>query len=204
MCLCDLKSFLNNELNSDIIKSWVQWHKSMQEKNIYGLSFLTLREPDKEEISNFVYRKQHRQTDGQEPTSTIIGPASDHYHSAASLLNRGEQEGGGGMPGGDFEDKRIFERLTVNLPVRFLDVSSNKEGVGKTEDISAKGLGFNTDEQLLPMTPLEMWVELPGKGESLYTRGEVVWSRVSGNKYRAGINLERADLLGMSRLLRVA
>ncbi|MFA5362766.1 MAG: PilZ domain-containing protein [Candidatus Omnitrophota bacterium] len=107
------------------------------------------------------------------------------------------------MPGGEFEDKRVFERVMVNLPVRFLDAGSNKEGVGRTENISAKGLGFYTDEQLLPMTPLEMWVELPDKGESLYTRGEVVWSRGSGNKYRAGVNLERADLMGMSRLLRV-
>ena len=108
------------------------------------------------------------------------------------------------MPGGDFEDKRIFERLSVNLPVRFLDVGSNKEGIGQTQDISAKGIGFYTDEQLLPMTPLEMWLEMPDKSEALYTRGEVIWSRISGNKYRAGINLEKADLMGMSRILRLA
>ncbi len=199
-----LKTHLNNAFDSDIIESWIQWHRFVHDGSIYGLSFLTLKEPDKEAISNFVCAKHGRPTEGQEPTSTFEDSTVRHLQSAVSLLNKGEQKGGRGMPGEDYEDKRIFERLAVNLPVRFLDVSSNKEGVGKTEDISAKGLGFYTDEPLLPMTPLEMWVDLPDKGESLYTRGEVVWSRLSGNKYRAGINLERADLMGMSRLLRLA
>ncbi|MDP2831428.1 MAG: hypothetical protein Q8O02_04200, partial [Candidatus Omnitrophota bacterium] len=52
-------------------------------------------------------------------------------------------------------------------------------------------------------TPLEIWLDVPGSTDPLYTRGQVVWTRLAGiTGYRSGIELERADLMGMSRLLR--
>ncbi|MCX7927233.1 MAG: PilZ domain-containing protein [Candidatus Omnitrophica bacterium] len=101
------------------------------------------------------------------------------------------------------EDKRIFARFPVNLSIRFLDLLTNQEGKAQAVDISAKGVGFTTDTALRAFTPLEMWIHVPDKGEPLYTRGEVVWSEMIGPQtYRTGVNLERADLMGMSRLLR--
>jgi hypothetical protein len=83
-------------------------------------------------------------------------------------------------------------------------VSENREGTGQTADISAKGIGLVADVELAPNTPLEMWLEIPDKGEPLYTRGEVVWSKMmEPNKFRIGVNLEKADLMGLSRVLRV-
>lgn len=104
----------------------------------------------------------------------------------------------------ELEDKRIFARFPVTFPLRFLDLDVNKEGDAQTQDISAKGIGLMTSRQLRPHTSLEMWLSIPDKGEPLYTRGEVVWSkRLEPDKYRAGVNLERADLMGMSRVLRL-
>ncbi len=103
-----------------------------------------------------------------------------------------------------FEDQRIFARFSARLPLRFLDTDSNMEGGAETYDVSAKGLGLVINEQLKPHTSLEMWLHIPDKGEPLYTRGEVVWSRmVESNKYQIGVNLEKADLMGLSRVLRV-
>jgi len=101
------------------------------------------------------------------------------------------------------QDKRVFERFSARIPVRFLNTGSNEEGFCKTQDISAKGLGLET-AQLLPVnSTLELWLEIPDKGEPLYTRGSVAWSQSTGiNEYRAGINLEKADLMGLSRVLR--
>jgi hypothetical protein len=49
-----------------------------------------------------------------------------------------------------------------------------------------------------------MWLNIPDRGEPLYTRGRVVWSKMwEPNKYRLGINLEKADLMGMARILRL-
>jgi len=102
------------------------------------------------------------------------------------------------------EDNRIFERFSARFPLRFIDLRDNREGIAEVRDVSAKGVGMVTEEQLLPNTALEMWLQIPDKGEPLYARGQVVWSKPQGiNAYRTGINLERADMMGLSRVLRV-
>jgi Tfp pilus assembly protein PilZ len=104
-----------------------------------------------------------------------------------------------------FEDRRIFERIPVKLPLKYLDLQSNKESLAQTRDISAEGIGLVTDREFLPGAPLEIWLEIPDKGEPLYVKAEVVWSRVIGlNKYRSGISLEKPQLLEISRVLRLA
>jgi hypothetical protein len=106
------------------------------------------------------------------------------------------------MQNQEFEDKRVFARLPVSLSVKYLDLGSNTEGEAQTQDISAKGMGLAIDRSLAPNSALEIWLRVPDKGEPFYTRGEVVWSEGDGGGYRAGINLERADLMGISRVLR--
>lgn len=102
------------------------------------------------------------------------------------------------------QDKRIFERFQVRFPLRFLDLKENRESEAEVFDISAKGVGMLTRQQLQPNSTLEMWLQIPDNREPLYTRGRVVWSRPQGtNEYRTGINLERADMMGLSRVLRV-
>lgn len=101
------------------------------------------------------------------------------------------------------EDRRIFERFETRFPLRFIDLKDNKEGSAQSEDVSAKGIGFLVRDELKLRTPLELWLQIPDKGEPLYTRGYVAWSKmVTPNEYRIGVNLERADLMGMSRALR--
>lgn len=101
-------------------------------------------------------------------------------------------------------DRRTFERIPVKLPLKFLALGLSKEGLVQTHDISAKGIGLLTDEELLPNTPLEMWLQIPDKGEPLYATGKVIWSEmIEPNKYRGGVSLEKADLMGMSRVLRI-
>ena len=71
-------------------------------------------------------------------------------------------------------------------------------------DISAKGIGFVTSKELKVATPLEIWLKMPDTGEPLYLRGDVAWSECCGvDNFRAGVCLEKADLMGASRILRV-
>ena len=108
------------------------------------------------------------------------------------------------MPNGGFEDRRIFARFTAQFPLRFIDLTSNEEGQGQTLDVSAKGVGLVTTGQLQPRTAVELWLDIPDTGEPFYTRGEVVWSSmVAPQEYRAGVNLEKANLMGLSRVLRI-
>ncbi len=101
------------------------------------------------------------------------------------------------------EDRRIFARMDINLPVKFLDSNNGSEGKASTIDISANGFGLATDVKLSAKTPLEMWLEIPDQHDPFYTRGEVVWTKnLSGiGNYRAGVRLEKAELMGLARVL---
>lgn len=102
------------------------------------------------------------------------------------------------------EDRRIFERINARFPLRFVDANKGREGSAETVDISANGIGLVTSEAVSAHTPLELWLEIPDQHNPLYTRGEIVWSNPvagSANLQRAGICLERPELMGLARVL---
>jgi len=101
-----------------------------------------------------------------------------------------------------YKDKRIFERFTVKLPVKFLDLESNQEGDGESLDISARGLGLISNYPLKSYVPLEMWLEVDKKSAPFYTRGKVVWVKPHLNNWRAGVEFEDTQLMEVSRILR--
>ena len=164
------------------VEAWVAWHKTVDGHHLYGLYFTKIRDQDKEKLHQFIYKNSPEEMSKQ------------WWQDLPEMAKGGET----------MEDRRIFDRFKAALPLRFLKVSENREGTGQTADISAKGIGLVADVELAPNTPLEMWLEIPDKGEPLYTRGEVVWSKMmEPNKFRIGVNLEKADLMGLSRVLRV-
>jgi len=162
------------------LKAWVVWQHSHEGLNTYGLFFTWIKDIDKERIHQFLIKNFPENIIKQE-------------WQGITLKKGGER----------VDDKRVFERFPARFPLRFLDPKENKEGEAQICDVSAKGVGVLSKEQLKPHSTLEMWLKIPDKGEPLYTRGEVVWSAPGGmNEYRAGINLEKADLMGLSRVLR--
>lgn len=101
------------------------------------------------------------------------------------------------------EDRRIFARIPVDFSAKFLDLTENKEGEAVACDISAKGIGLLANKRLQPRSDLEIWLNFPDGSNPFYTRGRVIWSEmVEPDKYKAGINLEKADLMGISRFMR--
>ncbi|MFA4984872.1 MAG: PilZ domain-containing protein [Candidatus Omnitrophota bacterium] len=101
------------------------------------------------------------------------------------------------------KDRREFSRFSVELRLKFFDAANNKAGEAQANDISAKGIGIFTNEDIPAESKLEMWLEVPYKEEPLYIKGKVVWSKaVDNNKYRVGISLDRTDLVGVSHILR--
>jgi len=177
-------------------ESWVVWHKVINDTNFYGFYFTRIKDCDKEKIYKFVCKHSPELIKGQYCQDKLHPALFDAPVSATA-------EGGENMPGQSFEDKRIFERFSVKFPLRFFNLNSNTDGAGKVYDISAKGVGLVTNEQLPAHTPLELWLQIPDKSEPLYVRGNVVWSNMAApSEYRAGVNLEKAELLGLSRVLR--
>ena len=165
------------------VQAWVVWHRTIEGLNTYGIYFNKIRSADKEKLYQFVRINFREQINRQ----------------CRDGLEKEKEEGGEPM-----QDKRIFERFPVKFPLRFLDLKENRESEAEVINVSAKGVGMITREQLQPNTSLEMWLQIPDKGEPLYARGQVVWSKPQGtDAYRTGINLERANMMGLSRVLRV-
>lgn len=168
---------LSKECILENVEVWIVWHKCTEGINSYGLYFSRISDQCKEKIYRFIRQYYPEQLDGQ----------------------WWQKEKGGEQ----MEDHRIFERFNADMPLRFLELDGNREGTARTKDISAKGMGIICKEQLKSRTPLEVWLEIPDKGEPLYARGEVVWARQQGlDEYRMGIHLEKANLMGLSRVMR--
>jgi len=162
---------------------YIAWHKAIAGGNIYGVYFTKIRDGDKNKIYEFM-------------RSNFPGQVDNRWWED-------KEEGGGKMKQDKSEDKRVFARFQTQFPVRLLDSRSNKEINAETCDISAKGAGIISDAALTPNSSLEVWFDIPDKGGPLYTRGEVVWSKKTADgRYRSGINLEKADLMGLGRVLR--
>lgn len=102
------------------------------------------------------------------------------------------------------EEKRTFERFKIDFPVRFLNVSANKEGRGKIIDISAGGGGMLVTKTVLESgVSLEMWLHIHDNQDPFHARGEVVWCRkVEPGVYRVGVKFDSVDFMSISRVLR--
>ena len=163
------------------VEAWVVWHKTVDGINSYGVFFSKMHDHDKEKIYRFIcssYPNQLNEKRWYEPSQ--------------------EEKGGT-----DMEDRRIFQRFSVERPLKFLDMDNGSEGQAMTLDISAKGIGLVSGSELKPRAALEMWLDVSDKQEPIYTRGEVVWSkRTESGNFTSGINLEKANLMDLSRLLR--
>jgi len=164
-------------------KVWAAWHKVVNGSNHYGLYFNQINDADKDKINRFI--------NASYPNDD---PGKIQWQEAPEIKK---------MKGGEeMNDHRIFERFSKEFSARFIGLDG-REGVAQTFDVSAKGLGLSTSQALESQANLEIWLDVPHSTDPLYTRGQVVWSKSSGKgNYRSGIELERADLMGISRLLR--
>lgn len=170
-----------NELH---VEAWVVWHKPIDDYNTYGLYFTRIKDQDKENIYKYL-------------RGCIPGQIQKHRWEG----HIDETEKGGS----DMEDRRIFQRFSVGFPVRFIDLALGSEGSALAKDVSAKGVGLLSSNEIKANAPLELWLGILDKQEPLYTRGTVAWSkREPDGRYRAGVNLEKADLIGLSRILRAS
>lgn len=164
-------------------EGWIVWRKKSSDfRYIYGVSFTHLSDSDKEKIYQFIYQ-------------TIPEAITKHWWKEEELEKKG---------GRDMEDRRIFQRFNIRFPVKLLDLQTGKEITGETHDICAKGLGVWAKEKVSTHTPLEVWLTIPDMKEPFYTRGNVVWVGSSDKEgdYRFGINLEKADLMSLTRILK--
>ena len=102
-----------------------------------------------------------------------------------------------------FEDRRIFERFKVNLPL----VCSEQESAHNSEvdafDISAEGLGVISNAELKPGAEMNLSVRIPALNKEFPAHGTVVWTRKYYTRFRAGVRLDPSCFMGISTILRM-
>jgi c-di-GMP-binding flagellar brake protein YcgR len=163
------------------VEAWVVWHKMQGGFHAYGLYFVRITAAQKESLYQLIRRY-------------FSDEIARRWHE-----DKLEEEKDMTM-----EDRRVFERFPANIPSHYLNLHSRTEGRGQIQDISAKGLRLVTDQELKPNTAIELWLTSPDRVEPFYTRGEVAWSEmVEPDTFQAGVNLERIDFMGISRLLKL-
>lgn len=171
------------------LKVWVVWQKKVAGKNVYGLYFGRLKDKDKEVIYNFLRQNVpdflNGQSHGMPQTTEKDGGEEEMKENSVDLS----------------KDRRIFERIPATLPVKLMNLTRNHEVLADTLDVSAKGLGVISREPLQEGDNLEVWLNMPDRKDPFYTRGSVVWAQPqSSGGHRAGICLERAEFMGLSRI----
>ncbi|MDD5730372.1 MAG: PilZ domain-containing protein [Candidatus Omnitrophica bacterium] len=106
----------------------------------------------------------------------------------------------------ELKDRRRFVRFPVCISLEYgedLKVNAEKNISARTSDISVKGVGVITHEELTPGATLDIWLCMPDNGELIEAKGKVVWhTLIEHNKYRIGICLEEADLKPIPLVLR--
>lgn len=57
-----------------------------------------------------------------------------------------------------FQEKRNFIRMPVEIPVKYRNIQNEKMGSGMTENLSASGLSFSTQDPPSAGDQLEIWI----------------------------------------------
>ena len=98
-------------------------------------------------------------------------------------------------------DRRLFQRIPVDFPVRFK--TEGQEGKGFCWDISAAGVGIFSQERLASRERLDLWLQIPDQHDPLNLSGEVIWVKETEPKtWRAGIAFSKIQLMALSRIFR--
>lgn len=101
-----------------------------------------------------------------------------------------------------FEDRRMFVRFPVAMPARFFRGDIGIKGNGCLRDISASGLCIETKERLDARARMRIDVQIPHVDQPFSTAGAIVWvQRIGGKKYRAGVMMDKIELMGVWRVL---
>ncbi|MCG8431616.1 MAG: PilZ domain-containing protein [Candidatus Omnitrophica bacterium] len=162
------------------MEPWVAWHTEEDNEQVYGLYFTRIQDHEKEKICNFINDIRSDEIAVNRFQSCDTDAAKD---TAA--------------------DRRIFQRFPMHCPL-FLSVAAEEEKhKAETVDFSARGVGFTLRDWVEPTSRVRVWIEFPSLGGPFYAPGTLVWIKpVAAGAYRAGVELDSADLMGMTGLLK--
>ena len=101
------------------------------------------------------------------------------------------------------KERRSYVRFPVSIPLMYLTIRSLKGAWVNTFDLSSKGMGLETKEQLSPGVTVDVQLCMPDNGERIITTGKVIWNNcLSPARYRVGVALDAPELKPIPLILR--
>ena len=98
-------------------------------------------------------------------------------------------------------ERRLYQRFSARFPAKFKDSRQDFGSNVFLRNASASGIQIATLEKLFAHDHVALEVELPDGFSPMPIAGEVVWVRQSQpNIWEAGLNLNKTNLVRMSRL----
>ena len=102
-------------------------------------------------------------------------------------------------------NRRAYTRHKVLINAHGCSIRNAKNVEADIKDISSRGIGITTDEQLFPGDVIELEITIPGDGIPMFIVGEVAWASAQPNNsgiYNAGLRLTRIHDCDKERLVR--
>ena len=102
-------------------------------------------------------------------------------------------------------NRRAHIRHKVLINSHGCSKSDTKNIEADIRDISSRGIGITTDEQLSPGDIIELEITIPGDGIPMFIVGEVAWASTQPDGsgiYNAGLRLTRIHDCDKARLVR--
>ena len=110
----------------------------------------------------------------------------------------------------DFADRRKYIRFDletkVNFKVKKEDNVYSEEASAETRNLSAEGLCFVSDKNVLPGSILKMTITIPSQSQPVHLEGKVMWSEyLKGSEgeelFEIGVKLFTIDKSDEGRFL---
>jgi len=94
-----------------------------------------------------------------------------------------------------FNEKRLYQRYPVEIPVSFFDPNLKRDVQAQTCDISIEGICLVTEYKLAPGSYLDISLKILNGSRKVLHKARVIWVGIlHGDIYRVGFKLEEEKI----------
>jgi hypothetical protein len=92
-------------------------------------------------------------------------------------------------------ERRYFDRILLNLPLRIKTDSPDLELSAESRDLAAKGIGLFSKNKIPQQGPIKIQIKIPGELPLIDLTGQIAWSReYFPDGWRAGVVLREQSV----------
>ncbi len=103
------------------------------------------------------------------------------------------------------DDRRIFARFNVDVPVEVTLPYAARSEKGECFDIDGGGVGVVLDTRLMPEMTVDLRIHTPDIASVFHGMAKVAWTKqIHEGKWRAGLEFASIDLMDLAKIFSLA